>query len=92
MLYALLNGGGAYLRKDAAYPNTDGMFENEYEKLSEEECIKRCQIVAQLQEKVAYQKMVHHEFIHHDPHLQKTVFEDGTTITIDLYKQTFKIQ
>lgn len=91
MLYALLNGGGAYLRKDAAYPNTDGMFENEYEKLSEEECIKRCQIVAQLQEKVAYQKWCIMN-LSITILIFKNCFEDGTTITIDLYKQTFKIQ
>ena len=91
MLYALLNGGGAYLRKDAAYHNIDGVFENEYEKISEEECINRYQIVAQLQQKVAYQKMLYHEFIHHDPYLQKTIFEDGTTVIINLHNQTFEI-
>ena len=28
MLYALLNGGGAYLDKDGAYPNCDGAFDD----------------------------------------------------------------
>ena len=47
MLYALLNGGAPYLKRDGAYANIDGAFENEFH-ISEKEQIERCKVVTGL--------------------------------------------
>lgn len=92
MLYAMLNGGGAYLDKDGAYPNTDGVFMDEYTPLSIKEKIERHRIVADLQKKVAKQKMIHHCFINNDALRQKSTFEDGTTVEINLHTNHVDVQ
>ena len=79
MLYALLNGGAAYLN-----------FELEGEALSRE--VERYRIVAQLQEKVARSEMVRHEFLDAAGRRQKTVFGDGTEVEIDLDKSSYTIR
>lgn len=90
MLYALLNGGAAYVDKDGAYPNCDGAFDEAMEKKLEEE-IARYHVVADLQEKVAKLEMVRHEFVNNDWKVQKTTFSDGTTVTVDFHEQSYQI-
>ena len=85
MLYALLNGGAAYLEKDGAYPNIDGAFDAAYEQKLDEE-IRRYRIVAELQEKIAKCEMIKHEFIDGDWKKQRTIFSDGTTVTIKVFR------
>lgn len=79
MLYALLNGGGAYLDCEA-----------EGEGFKEE--IDRYRVVAALQQKVAKCEMVKHEFLDDDFKIEKTVFSDGTTVTVDFNTQTYDIE
>lgn len=78
MLYALLNGGAAYLNCEA-----------EGKELEKE--IERYRTVAQLQEKVAYSEMVRHEFLDGNYKKQRTVFADGTEVTVDLEVGTYQI-
>lgn len=89
MLYALLNGGAPYLLRDGAYPNTDGSFETLGLGLKED--IKRCDVVCKLHEKVAKCEMVRHEMVDGDYTIQRTVFADGTAVTVDFGKQTYEI-
>lgn len=91
MLYALLNGGAPYLEKDAAYPNTDGVFEDEYEQLSKEEKMKRATIVASFHEIIAKEKMIKHTFVDGKLHHQQALYEDGSIIDIDLTTQSYHI-
>lgn len=89
MLYAVLNGGAPYLLRDGAYPNFDGSFETA--ELGLEEDIKRCDVVCALHEKVAKCEMVSHEMVDGDGTVQRTVFSDGTAVTVDFGKQTYEI-
>lgn len=91
MLYALLNGGAPYLKRDGAYPNTDGAFEPKVI-FTMEEAIERCRVVAGLHEQVAKLEMVRHEMVDGNYEIQRTVFADGTTVTVDFAKQTYDIQ
>lgn len=79
MLYALLNGGAAYLD---AEKDGDAL----------EHDIMRYRQVAALQEKVAKCEMVKHEFLNEAYTVQKAVYSDGTEVTIDLEKGTYHIQ
>lgn len=79
MLYALLNGGAAYLNCEA-----------DEEQLTRE--IERYKVVAELQEKVARCEMVSHTFLDDSYKKQKAVFSDGTEVTIDLSNGTYDIQ
>lgn len=89
MLYALLNGGAPYLLRDGAYPNFDGSFETQGLGLKED--IKRCDIVCELHEKVAKCEMTCHELVDGDYNIQRTIFADGTTVTVDFARQTYEI-
>ena len=91
MLYALLNGGAPYLIRDAAYPNTDGAFEDGVD-LKLEEDIQRSRIVSRLHEKVGKCEMVRHEILDKNINHQRTVFSDGTVVTVDFEKQTYEIK
>lgn len=91
MLYALLNGGAPYLIRDAAYPNTDGAFEDGVD-LKLEEDIQRSKIVSRLHEKVGKCEMVRHEILDKNINHQRTVFSDGTVVTVDFEKQTYEIK
>ena len=90
MLYALLNAGAPYLRRDAAYPNIDGAFEG-VGALSLADHVARCKVVADLHEKVAKCEMVSCELLAEDGSVQRTTFADGTTVTVDFAKQTYEI-
>lgn len=89
MLYALLNGGAPYLLRDGAYPNFDGSFETVG--LSLREDIRRSGVVSELHEKVAKCEMVCHELVDGDYEIHRTIFSDGTTVTVDFRRQTYEI-
>ena len=91
MLYALLNGGGAYLEKEGAYPNTDGVFESDQPK-DLEKAWQRTKVVLELQEKVAKEEMVSHHFLNDDWKQQETIFKDGTRVRVDFNTQTYTIE
>lgn len=91
MLYALINGGIPYLKRESSYPNMDGCFGNDVN-LSLKERIKRCKIVMDLHKKVAYKELIKHEFIDNDYKKQKSVFSDGTEVVIDLNTNRFYIK
>lgn len=91
MLYALLNGGSAYIDRDGAYPNTDGAFDSEADKRLDEQ-IRRYRIVAQLQEKIAKCEMTRHELLSPDGRKQRSTFSDGTVVTIDFDADTYEIK
>ena len=76
--------------KDGAYPNCDGAFDEAAEKRLDEE-IARYQVVAALQERVAKCEMVRHELLDWQGRRQKSVFSDGTTVSIDLDQGTYEI-
>lgn len=90
MLYALLNGGAPYLRRDAAYPNFDGAFDGA-EKLQLEEDIRRCSFVSELHEKVAKAEMLRCELLTEDGSRQRTIFSDGTQVTVDFAQQSYQV-
>ena len=90
MLYALLNGGCAYVDKDGAYPNVDGAFNDNREKQLDEE-IRRYRIVADLQEKVAKLEMTDFGFIDNNYKKQYSVFGNQIKVIIDLEKNTYEI-
>ncbi len=92
MLYALLNGGAAYMDKDGAYPNCDGSFDDATSKMQIDEKIERYRIVAKLQEKVAKCEMVKHEFINNDWKQQRTVYSDGTVVTVNFNDNSYDIK
>ena len=89
MLYALLNGGAPYLRRDAAYPNIDGAFGGLSVDLMQ--VVERCRVVSELHEKVALCEMVRCDLLTEDGSVQQTVFSDGTTVTVDFNQQTYRI-
>lgn len=91
MLYALLNGGTPYLIREGAYPNIDGAFETASTDFKLEEDIKRCRIVAALHEKTAKCEMLCHELLDEKGQIQRTIFSDGTIVTVDFGSQNYKI-
>lgn len=92
MLYAILNAGAPYLEKDGAYPNTDGVFDEQYEPQSIQDKIKRCSEVCAIQQRLAHCEMISHTFLNQDTTLQKAVYSDGTSIVVDLRHHTYKIK
>jgi hypothetical protein len=90
MLYALLNGGAPYLERDGAYPNVDGSFEGDVQ-FTMEEKVQRCKAVTDLHLQVAKQEMVSHAFLDDTYRVQRTVFADGTEVTIDLNKGSYTV-
>lgn len=78
-LQALLNGGMGYMSDTA-----------EGEAL--EENIAQWRVISQLQSHVAMEKMVSHEFLTGDRTAQRTVFGDGTRVTVDFAKKTYTIE
>lgn len=90
MLYALLNGGAAYVDKDGAYPNVDGAFDSLREKQLDEE-IKRYRVVSSLQEKVAKLEMTDFGFIDSNYKKQYSVFGNKYKVIIDLEKNTYEM-
>lgn len=91
MLYALLNGGAAYLDKDGAYPNIDGAFFDESYQQALDHKIARYHVVSTLQEKVAKEEMVRHEFIDRCWYKQRSYFANGITVEVDLKENHYQI-
>lgn len=89
MLYALLNGGAPYFKRDAAYPNIDGAFTKGYVSLEEQK--ERCQIVSDFHQKVVGVEMISHHFLDENKRCQTTTFANGMQVTIDLDQATYKI-
>lgn len=79
-----------YVIRDGAYPNFDGSFEPDV-KLTLDQDIERCKVVSELHEKVAKCEMVRHEMVGGDYEVQRTVFSDGTVVTVDFRNQVYEI-
>lgn len=77
-LHALLNGGIGYLNPEL--PEAELAIN-----------IERVRIVSELNERVGKLPMVKHEFLSDDRRRQRTVFADGTTVTVDFDKETYDI-
>lgn len=90
MLYALLNGGMPYFRRDAAYPNIDGAFTKGLVPLEEQK--ERCEIVSNLYQKVYNKAMISHELLDEKGRRQRTTFENGISVTINLDNNTYEIE
>ena len=91
MLYALLNVGAPYLIRDGAYENTDGSFAG-CGKLGPEETVGRCRVVQELHERLADCPMVRHELLDTEGRRQRSLFSDGTEVTIDLENDEYQIR
>ena len=96
MLYALLNGGAAYLDVDGAYPGVDGAFDDAAKRARQRDAVARYEAVAALQTRVAHWPMCRHELIDGDPRRQCSVFCDPetgeeVTVSIDLYDGSYAI-
>ena len=89
-LYALLNGGIPYLRRDGAYQNIDGSFD--FQGLPFDEHLERCRIVSKLHEEVAMSEMTNFELLDQEGYKQRSSFDDGTVVTIDLKSGEYSIE
>ncbi len=78
-LHALLNGGMGYL-----YGELEG------EELTEN--IARCKVVSDLQRRVAHHEMVSHTFLTPDRSAQRTVYADGTAVTVNFADESYLIE
>ena len=74
-LYALLNGGPAYLDINAS-----------------DEDIAKIDEVSKLQENVAFCEMISHEYLDDEYMIEKTVFSNGTEVTVDFGRQKYNIK
>lgn len=90
MLYGLLNGGIGYLDRDGAYAGCDGAFDVPAQIV--DESIARCKVISALHEKVAHAELLCHEFLNADKTRQRTVFADGTRVTVDLKEGWYEIE
>lgn len=90
MLYALLNGGAPYLLRDAAYPGIDGAFEGA--EMCDEERAARCRVVSDFYMHVAKKELIRHEFPGGDLRVQRSVFADGTAVTVDFRTNTYHFE
>lgn len=78
-MHALLCGGMGYMSETA-----------EGEAL--EENIRQWRVIRELQEHVAMEKMVGHEFLSEDRAVQRTTFSDGTQVTVNFKENTYDIR
>jgi hypothetical protein len=78
-LHGLLNGGMGYIDMEL----TGGALA---------ENIERCKLLSDLQTRVAYSEMVSHEFLTADRSVQRTVFADGTAVTVDFARECYTLQ
>lgn len=90
-LYALLNGGIPYLRREAAYPNIDGSFEVK-STVTEEEHLARCKLVSDFHEKVAFSKMTDFRLLSPDGLKQQSVFDESWVVSIDLEQGSYHLE
>ena len=90
MLYALINGGAPYFKRDGAYAGTDGSF-GDGSAFSEKEQKARCEVVTELHKKIAYCELVSHKLLDREGRRQQSVFSDGTCVEVDLSCGTYTI-
>ncbi len=93
MLYALLNGGAAYIRRDPAYPGIDGAFAAPQKGAAQQ--VSRWKIVSDLQRKVAKMEMLSHHLLDAQGSRQQTVFSDDKTritVEIDHAEKTWQVR
>ncbi|MBR2262789.1 MAG: hypothetical protein IJ917_00340 [Firmicutes bacterium] len=88
MLYALLNGGAPYVRRDPAYVGIDGAFAGE--EISIEEAVERSKIVSRLHKQIAMERMLEHHFLDGSYDKQETIFETRR-VRVDLKTGTYEI-
>ncbi len=86
-LYALLNGGIPYLQRDGAYQNIDGAFEKQ-ESLDLQQHLKRCQIVSDLHQQVAFETIENY-LIEGDIH--QTTFSNNVVVRVNLKSKEYSI-
>lgn len=91
MLYALLNGGAPYLIRDAAYAGIDGDVGGAGVAGTLEDDIARCRVVADLHRRVGLLEMTGFDVVDGDVFRQRTVFADGTSVSVDLREGTYCI-
>lgn len=87
-LYGLLNGGIPYLKRDGAYVNTDGSFSQD---CVDEQRIRMVKEICDFHKKVAFSKMVRHEFVDENCNIQQCEYENGACVRINLLKGTYEI-
>ena len=90
MLYALINGGAPYFKRDGAYAGTDGAF-GDGSAFSETQQKARCEVVTELHKQVAYCELVSHKLLDREGRRQQSIFSDGTCVEIDLSCGTYTI-
>lgn len=78
-LQALLNGGMGYMSES-----------KEGEELQEN--IRQWKVISDLHHKVAYEKMVKHEFLNESRTRQRTTFSNGITVEVDFEHNTYTIK
>lgn len=89
-LYAILNGGIPYLRRDGAYQNIDGSFDSD--NLPFNEHLERCKIVNKLHERVAMSEMTDFKILDEDGFKQQSTFDDKIIVSIDLKTGEYSIK
>lgn len=88
-LYGLLNGGIPYLKRDGAYVNTDGSFSQD---CVDENRIRMVKEISAFHKKVAFSKMIRHEFVDGDCNIQQCEYENGMQVRINLMEGTYEIR
>jgi hypothetical protein len=75
-LHALLNGGIGYINPDEGDLAAQAA---------------RVNVLGALHERLARLEMVNHEFLSSDRKKQRTLFSDGTAVTVDFESETYEI-
>ena len=86
-----LCSGAPYLIRDGAYANTDGSF-SEAAALEMKENIRRCDAVCALHERVAKCELIRHELLDAQGLRQRSIFSDGTVVTVDFASSGYSIE
>jgi hypothetical protein len=90
MLYALLNGGAPYLVREGPAAGVDGITDDMAHATTGHD-LERCAVVSAFHERVGMLELARHEFVGGDPHIQRSVFADGTSVTCDFRTQTYQV-
>ena len=90
MLYALLNGGAAYLVRDPAYMGIDGAFTVE-EEMPWKTHLERVRTVSDFHEKVGEAELVRHENLDEKGYRQSSHFANGYSVEVNLKEGTYRI-
>ena len=90
MLYALLNGGAAYLVRDPAYMGIDGAFTVE-EEMPWKTHLERVRAVSDFHEKVGEAELIRHEILDEKGYRQSSHFANGYSVEVNLKEGTYRI-